>query len=190
MSTEQTTTDPIVLRYVLTSDDLRDGFAAQQRRVWRRWLLPLLTVAALIGLAKAFVSSAIWELPANAVAILAAISLLVVLVVVGLSLLLIRLLFAWIYRWQVRLIMRGNPWLSQPIRATVTETGVHLSNATGETTSRWAQYPLYVETDRSFALLASEKRAAAVLVLPKRGLVGADLARLAALLTTHSRKRI
>ncbi|MGH8827461.1 MAG: YcxB family protein [Jiangellaceae bacterium] len=187
MPAEQSTTSPIELRYTLTSEDLFDGIVAQQRGIRPRWLVALVTVAVLAGLAKGLVSSTVWELSAWAVATVVVVSLVLLLVGAGISLLLIRVLTAWIYRWQVRLIVRGNPWLFQPIRATVTEAGVHVSNATGESRSGWAQFPLYAETDRSFVLLASARRGAVALVLPKRGLVESDAAPLRALLATHSR---
>ena len=113
----------------------------------------------------------------------------VALVAIGLGLLLFRLLVAarWIYRWQVRLIMRGNPWLSEPIRATVDDTGLRLTSASRSETAAWSHYLRYVETERSFVLRASERLGAAVLVLPKRGLVTGDPAPLRALLETHCR---
>lgn len=189
MTSEQVRTGPIELRYTLTSDDLFDGVAAQLRGVWRRGLFFLLTVAPLLGLAAGLVRSEVWELSADAVSIVAVAALVLVLVIVGFSLLLYRLLLRWMYRWQARLLLRGNPWLSQPIQTTVTDTGVHASNATGEARSSWSQYPLYVETDKSFVLLASKGLGAMALVLPKRGLVGEDAAPLRALLDTYSQRR-
>lgn len=189
MTSEQVKPGAIELHYTLTPDDLLDGVAAQMRSLWRRGLVALLTVPPLVGLAIAFVRSEVWELPADAAPIIAVVSLVLVLVAAGFSLLLYRLLLRWSYRWQARLIMRGNPWLSQPIRTTVTDTGVHASNATGESRSSWSQYPLYVETDRSFVLLASKGLGAMALVLPKRGLVGEDPEPLRALLATHCHRR-
>ncbi|MGI5524689.1 YcxB family protein [Micromonospora sp. CA-259024] len=189
MSSEQVTTGAIELRYTLTSDDLRDGVAAQQRGIWRRGLVALLTVPPLLGLAEGFVRLEVWELPADAVSIIVVASLLLALVIVGFSVLLYRLLLLLVYRWQARLILRGNPWLSQPIQTTVTDTGVHVSNATGESRSSWSQYPLYHESDQSFVLLASRGLGAMALVLPKRGLVGEDAARLRAVLDTHCHRR-
>ncbi|MFI6779852.1 hypothetical protein [Micromonospora sp. NPDC050276] len=50
---------------------------------------------------------------------------------VGLGLLLFRLLIAarWVYRWPVRMLTRGNPWLSESIRAIVDGTGLRLTSA-------------------------------------------------------------
>jgi hypothetical protein len=84
--------------------------------------------------------------------------------------------------------MRGNPALSQPIQATVTDAGVNVSNGQSMTNWGWPQYPVHTETDQSFVLLASDRRGGAVLVLPKRGLAAADLASLRALLSAHSRR--
>jgi hypothetical protein len=186
MSSEHVTTDPIELQYTLTSDDLSDGVSALDRHALRPWLIPVLSLAAV---AVVSVSNRLWELSVGAIVAVLAISLAAVLVVSGISQVLVRLLGALIDRWQVRLILRANPWLSQPIRASVTDAGLHLSNATEDSTIGWRQYPLFVETDRSFVMLASEKRSAALLVLPKRGLVGAAPEQLRALLATHSRKR-
>jgi YcxB-like protein len=115
----------------------------------------------------------------------------VALVGIGFGLLLFRFLVAarWMYRWQVRLLMRGNPWLSEPIRAIVDDTGLRLTSASRSETAAWSQYLRYVETDRSFVLRASERLGAAVLVLPKRGLVTGDPAPLRALLETHCQRR-
>ncbi|MEV0153848.1 YcxB family protein [Micromonospora sp. NPDC050686] len=187
--TSEVTAGPIELRYTLTSDDLLDGIAAQLRGIRRRWLVALLTIPPLVGLAIGFVRAEVWELSAATVPILAVASLVLLLVTVGFSLLLSRVLLRWVYRWQARLILRGNPWLSQSIRAAVADTGVHVGNPAAESTSAWSQFPLYVETDRSFVLLASEKIGAVALVLPKRGLVGEDAAPLRALLDTHSNRR-
>ena len=188
MTSEQVTTGPIELRYTVTSDDLLDGVTAQLR-IRRRWLVALLAIPPLVGLAIGFVRSEGWELSADSALIIVIFSLVVVLLAAGLSLPLYRSVLRLACRWQVRLIMRGNPWLSEPVRTTVTDTGVQASNAAGESRSSWSQYPLYVETDRSFVLLASKGLGAVALVLPKRGLVGEDSARLRTLLDTHCHRR-
>ncbi|SCE72736.1 hypothetical protein GA0074696_0481 [Micromonospora purpureochromogenes] len=193
MPSENVTTDPVQLHYTLTSDDLLDGFAAHNRGIPRPWYLRWLSTLLTVGLlAVVFVSSALSGNVAAGTAVIGGVVVLVVVVpvVVGFSLLLRRLFggSSWIYRLQVRQIMRGNPALSQPMEATVTDTGVHLSSAAGQSTTSWAAYPLHVETDRSFVLLASERRGGAVLVLPKRGLDATGLAPLRSLLAAHSRR--
>ncbi|OKI41024.1 YcxB family protein [Micromonospora sp. CB01531] len=188
MSSEQVTVGPVELSYTLTQDDWLDGFVAHRRRVRRPWLVPVLFVAALVGLLLGLLSSD--GSRAMSAADLAALAT-VALVAIGLGLLLFRLLVAarWIYRWQVRLLMRGNPWLSEPIRATVDDTGLRLSSASRSETAAWSHYLRYVETDRSFVLRASERLGAAILVLPKRGLVTGDPAPLRTLLETHCHLR-
>jgi hypothetical protein len=188
MSSEQLTVGPVELSYTLTEDDWLDGFVAHRRRVRRPWLVPVLIVAALFGLLLGnVISDGSRAMSAGDVAALATVAL----VGVGLGLLLFRLLVAarWVYRWRVRLIMRANPWLSEPIRATVDDTGLRLTSASRSETAAWSQYPRYVETERSFVLRASERLGAAVLVLPKRGLVMGDPAPLRALLETHCHRR-
>ena len=123
MSSEQVSVGPVELNYTLTEDDWLDGFIAHRRRVRRPWLVPVLIVAALVGLLIGrVISDGSRAMSAADVAALATVAL----VGVGLGLLLFRFLVAarWMYRWQVRLIMRGNPWLSEPIRATVDDTGL------------------------------------------------------------------
>jgi hypothetical protein len=196
MPSENVTADPVQQLYVLTSDDLLDGFAAQNRSIPRpwylQWLAPLLTGGVL---AVVFVYSAMSGNIAAGSRLVgpAVVFVVVVLVTVGFTIgfsLLLRPLSngSWIYRRAARQIMRGNPALSQPMQATVAESGVHLNSAAGNSTASWgwAQYPLHVETDRSFVLLASERRGGAVLVLPKRGLDESGSARLRWLLATHS----
>ncbi|HEX5597762.1 MAG TPA: YcxB family protein [Micromonosporaceae bacterium] len=190
MSSEQVAANLIELHYTLSSEDWYDAVVVQQRGIWRRWLVVIMAVAILIGLAKGFVSSAAWELPASTIAIGAVLLLVLGLVAVGFSLLLFRLLSSWMWRLSAHLLMRGNPWLSQPIRADVDESGLHLSSAGKESTDGWSHYPLYLETDRSFVLLASKGVGSAMLVLPKRGLVGADPTQLRALLDTYSCRRV
>ncbi|MFE9207513.1 hypothetical protein [Micromonospora sp. NPDC007230] len=184
MSSEQVSVGPVELSYTLTEDDWLDGFVAHRRRVRRPWLVPVLIVAVLVGLILGYVISN--GSRAMSAAVVAALAM-VALVGIGLGLLLFRLLVAarWIYRLQVRMIMRGNPWLSEPIRAAVDDTGLRLSSATRSETAAWSQYLRYVETERSFVLRASERLGAAVLVLPKRGLVTGEPAALRALLETH-----
>jgi hypothetical protein len=188
MSSEQITVGPVELSYTLTEEDWLDGFVAHRRRVRRPWLVPVLIVAALVGLllGRVFFGGS-RAMSAGDVAALATVAL----VDIGLGLLLFRLLVGtrWIYRWQVRLIMRGNPWLSEPIRATVDDTGLRLTSASRSETAAWSHYLRYVETDRSFVLRASERLGAAVLVLPKRGLVTGDPAPLRALLETRCHRR-
>jgi hypothetical protein len=188
MSSEQITVGPVELNYTLTEDDWLDGFVAHRRHLRRPWLVPVLIGAALVGLLPGLVSSdGSRAMSATDVAAPATVAL----VAIGLGLLLFRLLIAarWIYRWQVRLIMRGNPWLSEPIRAIVDDTGLRLNSASRSETAAWSQYLRYVETERTFVLRASERLGAAVLVLPKRGLVTGDPARLRALLETHCHRR-
>jgi hypothetical protein len=193
MPSENVTAHPVQLHYTLTSDDLLDGFTAQNRRIPRPWYLRWLSTLLTVGVvAVVFVSSAVSGNVAAGTAVVGAVVVIVVVVpvAVGFSLLLRRLFGGsrWIYRLQVRQIMRGNPALSQPMQATVADTGVHVSSAAGQSTTSWAQYPLHVETDRSFVLLASARRGGAVLVLPKRGLDVAGLAPLRSLLSANSRR--
>ncbi|HEX5595412.1 MAG TPA: YcxB family protein [Micromonosporaceae bacterium] len=190
MPSEQVAVEPIQLHYTLTSEDWYDAVVAQQRGVWRRWLVVIMMVAFLIVLAKGFISSAAWELPASTIAIGAVLFLVLGLAAVGFCLLLFRLLSSWMWRLSAHLLMRGNPWLSQPIRGRLDESGLHLSSAGKESRDGWSHYPLYLETDRSFVLLASKGVGSVVLVLPKRGLVGADPAQLRALLDTYSCRRV
>jgi hypothetical protein len=191
MPSENVTADPVQLRYTLTSDDLLDGFVAQTRRISRpwylRWLSTLLTAAVI---AVVFVSSALsGDMAAGPLIGMAVFFVVVVLAAAGFSVLLSRFSNgSWIYRLSVRQIIRGNPGLSQPMQATLTEGGIHVRSATGQSTTLWAQYPLHVETDRSFVLLASERRGGSMLVLPKRGLDAADPAPLRSLLAAHSRR--
>ncbi|MER5338437.1 YcxB family protein [Micromonospora sp. NPDC002717] len=180
---------PIQLAYTLTDDDLRDSIAAQQHRLWGRWLVPVLAVAALGAAIMGFISAEIWELSAGAAAIALAIALAVTAVIAGVAILLLRLLTAAIYRWQARLLVRGNPWLSQPVHATATDAGIHLRTSTGDATTAWSHYPYYIETNRSFVLLASKGIGAMSVVLPKRGLVEADPSQLRAVLATHAHER-
>jgi hypothetical protein len=185
MPSENVTTGPVRLHYTLTSDDLLDGFAAQHLSIRHPWYLRWLSTLLVLGvLAVVFGSSVVSRnMSAGSVAAFAIVFVVTAFVIVGLSLLLRQLLGVprWIYRLPVRNIMRGNPALSQPMQATVTDTA-------GESTTGWPQYPVHVETDQSFVLLASQRRGAAVLVLPKRGLAGSDPAPLRALLATHSRR--
>ncbi|MEU4294930.1 YcxB family protein [Kribbella sp. NPDC026596] len=182
MSSEQVTVGPVELSYTLIQDDWLDGFIAHRRHLRRPWLIPLVIVAAVVGLV---LSADFRDLSAGDVAALGISAL----VAIGIGLLLFRLLIAarWMYRWPVRLIMRGNPWLTEPIRATVDDSGLRLTSASRSETAAWSNYLRYVETDRSFVLRASERLGAAILVLPKRGLVTGDPAPLRALLETHCR---
>jgi hypothetical protein len=180
MSSEQVVAGPVELSYTLTKDDWLDGFIAHRRQLRRPWLVPLVIVAAVVGLVLA---GGFRHLSARDVATLGISAL----VAIGIGLLLFRVLIAarWMYRWPVLLIMRGNPWLTEPIRATVDHTGLRLTSASRSETSAWSNYLRYVETDRSFVLRASERLGAAILVLPKRGLVTRDPAPLRELLEAH-----
>ena len=189
MTYEQVTMDPIEFGYTLTPDDLADGIAAQQRSMWRGWRVALVVLPALVGLAIGFVRSEAWDLPADSAPIIAVASLVLVFLAVGVGLLTHQLLVRRIHRWQARLIIRGNPALSQPIRTTLSDTGISADNATGASMSSWSMYPLYVETDHSFVLLASKGLGAMALVLPKRALVGNDAARLQAVLDIYCHRR-
>jgi hypothetical protein len=194
VTSEQVATGGIELGFTLSADDLLDGVIAQSRRGTRRWTLPaLLVFAPLAGVAIGFVRAHAWEVSPDAVPKLVIVSLGLLVGGMGFGLLLywlvVRLLPTAVYRWQVRLIMRGNPWMLRPIRGTVTDTGVQLVNSAAESTSTWAQFPLYAETELSFVLQASKRRGAATLVVPKRGLINADAAVLRTLLDSHCRRR-
>lgn len=189
MLPEPAPADSIRLGYALTHEDLRDGIAAQQRRGWVRWLVPILVIAVLAGIVVGLFSAETEELSARAAAIALGVILVLAAIIGGLAVLLVRLALAAMYHWQARLLLRGNPWLSQPVQATVTAAGIHLRSATEEATVSWAHHPFYLETDRSFVLLASKGLGATLVVLPKRGLVAADPAQLRAMLATHARER-
>jgi hypothetical protein len=191
MTAENVTTDPVPLHYTLTSADLLDGFGAQHRYVHRpgylRWVGPMLGVAVVGSAVNSALSG---DMSTTAVVVMAVMLVVLGGLVVGLNRLVPRLFGGppLATRLMVRQIMRGNPALSQPIQGTVSDSGLRLRNTTGETTTDWSQYPLHIETDRSFVLLASQRRGAAVLVLPKRGLVEPDPAPLRALLAAHTRR--
>ncbi|HEX6500134.1 MAG TPA: hypothetical protein VF054_14040 [Micromonosporaceae bacterium] len=187
MTAEHVTTSPVELRFTPTAEDLLDGVEAQVSGFRRRWLVAFVAIVAVTGLVAAM--SAERRTSTGDVVTVAVIYIALVVPALGVALLLGRYLRRPLYRWQVRLIMRGNPWLSQPVHAVVSEDGVHVRNAAAESTSTWVQYPLYTETDRSFVLLASRGRGAMALVLPKRGLVGQDPAALRAVLAAHCGQR-
>ncbi|HEY0697696.1 MAG TPA: YcxB family protein [Micromonospora sp.] len=189
MPAEHVAAAPVELHYTPTLEDMADAVAAQQGPIGRSWRVPVLSVAALAALLHAAVTFDLRATSPAAIALYAVELLLPPLLTVGLCLLLFRLLGRWQYRWQARLVLRGNPWMSQPMRTIVTDQGIRLNNATGTSTHAWSQYPLYVETERSFVLLASKGLGAMFFVLPKRGLVNADPAPLRALLAAHSRQR-
>jgi hypothetical protein len=186
--TEQVRTEPVELRYTVTADDLVDAIAAQ-RGGFRGWRAAWFVVPVLLGLAIGFGRAEVWDTPGHGLLIIAIFTLVVALVAVAVGLVVFRFTVRWVHRWQARLLLRGNPALAQPIRATLTEAGIHAENETGESRSAWSQYPLYVETDRSFVLLASKGLGAMAVVLPKRALPGDDVARLRALLDSKSRRR-
>ena len=188
MSSEQVAIDPVELSYTLTQDDWLDGFIAHRRHVRRPWLVPLLIAAAIVGILPGLIAS--HDSRAMSVGEIAALALVVpVAIVIGLLLFRLLVTARWMYRWQVRLMMRGNPWLSEPIRATVDDTGLRLTSASRSESAAWSNYLRYVETDRSFVLRASERPGAAILVLPKRGLVTGEPAPLRALLEAHCHRR-
>ena len=196
MTFDRVTTGPIELRYTLTADDLADGLIARRRDLRRRGFV-MVAAAPPVGLVIASIFAEFWRVPADKVGSLVVSLLLLLLGAEAVVLLLYgpyarfvypRLLGS-IYRWQARLVLRGNPWLGEPILATVTDAGVHAGNVTGEGTSYWSQFPLYTETNRSFVLLASARFSASPFVLPKRALGGDDAAALRALLDAHCTRR-
>ncbi|GAA3731554.1 hypothetical protein GCM10022225_11790 [Plantactinospora mayteni] len=190
MTSENVATGGSTLHYTLTTDDLLDGLAAQSRNFHTPWYLRWpTTLVAPLAVATVVVESVLAGEFSTVVA-LAVGALLVVLmpVVMGVDFLLRRFLRnpRLIYRLHLWLLVRANPALTQPMTATVSEAGVRVWNVSGEMSSGWSMHPLHVETGRSFVLLASRRRGAAMLVLPKRGLDGADPAPLRALLAAHS----
>jgi hypothetical protein len=189
MPAEQSAIDPIELRYTITSEDLVDVVAALARDRQRRSLIAICTVGALFLLVEgAFAVAETLERSPDMTLIVVGIFLVVVLAVVGFGWLANRFTSSLLHRWQARLIWRANPWMSQPVEATVTDQGLQLRNTAMEMRSDWSQYPLYRETDRSFVLLASKRLGATILVLPKRGLDGVDPAQLRHLLDTHCQR--
>lgn len=192
MFPQYASTDTVVLRYTLTSQDLVDGFAAKHRAVNRSWLLrwlgPILVTAVMtvVFLYKVITAEAI---SGPAVVAFGVLLLVVTGFVVALHLLMTRLVGPSVfYRLPVRQMMRGNPEFFQPMQVTLTSAGLHLTNASGESAIAWARHPFHIETDQLFVLLASRNRGAAVLVLPKRGLGSADVEPLRALLAAHTQR--
>lgn len=184
MSSEQVTAGPVELSYTLTEDDLLDGFVAHRRGVRRPWLIPLVIGYALLGCLIGVISTGGFPTTSGVdLAVLAAVAVFAA----GFGLVLFRLLVGahWLYRWQVRLFVRGNPWMCEPIEAAVDDAGLRLRSQSRSESAAWSQYLRYVETERSFVLRASERLGAMVLVLPKRGLVTGDPAPLRALLEAH-----
>lgn len=188
MSADQVATEPIELRFTLTADDFVDGLAVQIRGIRTRWTVVLMAGAVLVGLVIGLGPRAP-ELTSRSGAVVLTVVLIFSGVAIGLGVLLARVLRRPMRRWQAGLIMRGNPWLTQPITAIVSTAGLDVRNAAAHSVSNWSQYPLYAETDRSFVLLASKSRGAMSLVLPKRGLPDGDPAPLRALLDSCCRRR-
>ncbi|SCL20605.1 hypothetical protein GA0070624_2047 [Micromonospora rhizosphaerae] len=186
------TAQPVLLEFTLTADDLLDGLTAAHRVIRRpwylRWLAPLLTLG--IVLVVALKSALSGDLTPTVGVALAILAMFMLLFSVGLTLLFRRRLnpARLTYRWSSRQLIQGNPMLARPLRVSVGEAGVHIAGATGETRTAWSQYPYHLETARSFALLASDRLGAAVLVLPKRAMGETDAAGLRALLAAHTRR--
>ncbi|MBT2413224.1 YcxB family protein [Streptomyces sp. ISL-12] len=71
-------------------------------------------------------------------------------------------------------------------RATVTESGLTVTNDATSTTVTWAAQPRYRETPELFVLFSDDRNISCFTVLPKRGLGdGADADRLRAVLDRH-----
>ncbi|MFG2056767.1 YcxB family protein [Micromonospora sp. NPDC048930] len=183
------TAQPVRIEFTLTADDLLDGLTEAHRVVRRPWYLRRPFLYAL-GLVIGVGIAAGGDPPSFGGSWLPVVGLVVVLVVaLGVAHLLLRLMnpVKLTYRWSARQLVRGNPMLAQPLAATVSDDGIRVASATGESAVRWSQYPFHGETPKSFVLLASDRTGASVLVLPKRVMGESDVAGLRALLAAHSR---
>jgi hypothetical protein len=185
------------LQYALTLDDLTDAFAAQNAAHRPRFLRRprTLTVVAGVVLAVVLADALIFHIVG-----LTVVATLIgwALVITPFAILVHRLPDAtlrrlpvgthWIFRLAARHLMRGTPTLTQETRTVLDDSGLCGRTETVEWTATWAQYPAFLETDRSFVLLASDRPGAQILPLPKRGLVPNDAERLRALLAEHSHR--
>jgi hypothetical protein len=157
----------------ITADDYVDAFVARDRvaRTARWASRPVLVGVGIVGALLALVGR-IWPV---------AFGLAVAAVVVGFPSLL--------YRRVSRRLVRDNPGLHGPATLTVTADGVRTQATTTESRVSWSRYQRYVETTKSFVLLASDKPGAALQILPKRALSApAEIERLRALLDQHLRR--
>jgi hypothetical protein len=171
------TQDAVELSYRLTREDLLEGFVAQHRSARRPWHLRWPSVALLIAIgALVYVAVVAGLLPVWALAITVPPVALAVLLAMPRRL----------YGRAVGQLMRANPAVSQPMTAIVSPAGIRTTTAIGETVASWAQYPYHAETDRVFALFASDRLGGAVLVLPKRAVPDSEPLR--ALLGSCSRR--
>ncbi|GAA1040514.1 hypothetical protein GCM10009557_62010 [Virgisporangium ochraceum] len=198
MSTPPPDVDGAVrLTYALTVDDLTDGLLAQSAAHRPRFLRsPLfLTAVAALALAILLGDALVFHVAGlNVVAVLIG----WVVAIAGLVFVVHRVSDATLRRLPVgarvifgltaRILMRGTPTLAERTRTVVDGTGLHVTAETAGWTAAWAQYPVHRETDGSFALFASDRTGAQIVVLPKRGLAEPDAERLRALLATHSRR--
>lgn len=186
-----TTEGAVELRYTLTAEDVLDGLTARHRSVRRPWylrhsrLLVILAVVSIVYLSAARSGG----LSRAGLLVFLVLILLTALVIVA-TRLAMRVPARMIQRASVRRMVRDNPAFCQPMVSTVSPAGLHVISGSGESTVRWTQYPLHVETERAFVLFASERPGGAMHVLPKRGLVEADPASLRALLASHSRRLV
>lgn len=179
MQSDDLTRNAVELRYSLTGEDLLEGFAAQHRTTKRPWHLRWPFAALLLAIGALIYVAVVGGL-------LPVVALVALVVPVAFAVLLA--MPHRLYRRAVGQLMRANPMVSQPMTVTLSPAGIRTTGGIGETAVGWAHYPYHAETERVFALFASDRLGGAVLVLPKRGLPTADPEPLRALLESCSRR--
>lgn len=189
--------EAVQLRYVLTPDDLLDGFLAQgavgrPHRLRRPLFLMViggLTLGiVLFGVLVLGVIGAGLGVALGAWAVAIAGFVVAVYQVPDAVLRRFSPRPRLLYRWAARQLMRGTPMLAEEMRMVVDDVGLRVTATTAESTMAWAQYPVHVETERSLVLMASDRPGAQIVVLPKRALAAGAVEPLRALLAGHSRR--
>ncbi|MER5731138.1 hypothetical protein ABT084_22900 [Streptomyces sp. NPDC002138] len=169
---------PVELVYQLTTQDFAQALSARARhtasgRFQRRMLLSAGVLIALIG-ALSLVSAGPVEL--DRLAFLGG-----------------GVLLAALARYGPQLTARALGGVLAKVgetRAVVSDAGLRVTTADAESRVNWVVQPTYVETPGAFVMLSDDKRAAAMTILPKRGVGGpADLERLRAVLDRNLRRR-
>lgn len=180
MTSTEPTLSPVQLQYTLTRDDWLDAFAAQFGAIRRPWYLRRVFLGSILTLGVLEFVFLVLRDRFAPWAVAPIVFPIVIWVMYGKPRL--------FYRRCARQIMASNPAFSQPVTVSVTEAGVRVETAVGESTVGWRLFPFHAETDRAFVLLASNRLGGAVQPLPKRGLGDSDAAPMRALLAAHSQR--